>query len=401
MDSLKPKQPANGLPPLPEVQKLPAFETPHGTGVPESYKQRANAGGNVMWRAKVKGRKSLSTGIPLHVSLKTFDKPEDLPIDEIHQKVKELNIQRPDPNKLKYEATTHQSPKTGLTYYMLKLHNHDPAHEAFNAHFNGRGITHPKFMQHITIDKELHDQIQKEGLRPDEISFSPLMIEQGANNPTHIFPDAQSHKDAEDDVTPKRLGPHQTLEKSEFMEPLEKSAMKRFGMAAAAMGALSGYPKVAQAPQPSAQQMSAQQANQYSSKRMLNAMRQVESSGGKDINHAKATNGQTAIGQYALMPDTIRDTVKMNPDLKRHHPRVLALQNKDMAHYLQDNPELEQQVAERHLSRLEHHFGHDPATLGYAWLNGVVGTNRDLKRGINPNTHWHAAKVVKAYNQGK
>jgi len=538
MDSLKPKQPsANGTPEIPSVQKLPAFETPHGTGVPESYKQAANSGGNVMWRASIKGRKSLSTGIPLHVSLKTFDKPEDLPIDEIQQKVKELNIQRPDPNKLQYEATTHVSPKTGQSYYMLKLHNHAPAHEAFNQHFNGRGISYPKYMQHITIDKELHDQIQKEGIGPGDVQFSPLMIEQGANNPTHIFPDQQSHNDATDEVTPKRLGPNQTLgksedfekseyrdshkspdhesgaplhemtgngtfphdiyshkaahiyghgsdkkqdhdsiktihsvkgqpekmvtvhravphhvnkinpgdwvsinkdyakehgearfdgkykllsakvpakevytkdsiheqgwhphlKKSEFWEPLEKSAIKRFGMAAAALGALSGSPQMAQAPKPSQQEMS----NQYSSQRMLNAMRQVETSGGQNLNHPQAANGMTAIGSYALMPDTIRDTVKMNPDLKRNHPRILALQNKDMAHYLQDNPELEQAVAERHLNRLEHHFGHDPSKIAFGWLNGIVGTNKALKNHQDINNHWHVKKVNNAYNSMK
>ena len=277
---------------------------------------------------------------------------------------------------------------------MLKLHNHDPAHEAFSNHFNGRGITHPEFMQHITIDKDLHDQIKREGIKPGDVEFSPLMIEQGANNPTHIIPDAQSHNDANSDITPKKLN---AIKKSESFEPLEKSAMKRFGMAAAAIGALSGSPKMAQAPQPSQQEMS----NQYSSKRMLNAMRTVESSGGQNINHAQASNGQTAIGQYALMPDTIRDTVKMNPDLKRHHPRILALQNKDMAHYLQDNPELEQAVAERHLHRLEHHFGNDPSKIAFGWLNGITGTNKALKNHQDINNHWHVKKVNNAYNSMK
>lgn len=410
----KPNTPA---PEVPATQKLPAFEKPEkgGTGVHDSYKKAAHEGANVMWRAKVKGRKTLVDDIPLHASLKTFNDQSDVPVDEIKQKAQELGLQRPDPSKLKYEATTHVSPRNGLTYYMLKLHGTDPAYQKFNDHFKGRGITYPSFMGHITIDKELHDQIQKEGIQPHEVEFSPLMIEHGANNPTHLLPDASSHKDAASDITPKKLNPmpekHEKLAASECMyidlqkaglehfEELNKSTLKKLGAAAALVGALSGSPHSAGAPNPPQSQ-----ADQFSG-RMLNAISSVESSGGKNTNHAaipgKMHNGEHAFGSYGLTPVVIRETLKLNPSLKREHARALALQGDDMAHYIQDNPGLEKEIAARHLHRLEHHFGQDPAKIGMAWLDGITGTSKKLKQGVDPNTHWHAAKVANAYKKGK
>ena len=435
--------------PAPAVsEKLPAFDrkaSPDdkiGTGVPQQYKDTANQSANVMWRAKIKGRKLLADTIPLHVSLKTFDKPEAMPIDEIHSKVKELGLERPDPSKLKFEPTTFTSPRTGKTYYMLKLHGTDPAYQKFNDHFKGQGITHDKFFGHVTVDKELHDQIQKEGIQPHEVEFSPLMIEHGANNPTHLFPDSQSHKDHSDDITPKKLNPMPVKKTEEqvgevLMKPyrseaqrrwahtangkealggdaavhewdeatkgkklpekLEKGALKNMGAAAAMVGALSGSPNMAHAPN--------QPAQSYSSDRMLQAISQVESSGGQNTKHAAIPgnmhHGEHALGSFGLTPVVIRETVKMNPQLKREHPKALHLRGQDMAHYLQDNPGLEQKLAANHLHRLEHHFGNDPAKIGMSWLDGITGTKQKLKQGFNPNTHWHARKVLDAYSKGK
>lgn len=419
----KPKiQPApvsNSLPEMPAVQKLPAFEQKEkgGTGVPQEYKNKANSSANIMWRAKVKGRKVLADNIPLHMSLKTFDKAHELPHDEVANKVKELGIERPDPSKLQYEPTTFTSQRNGQTYYMLKLHGHDPSYDKFVEHFKGRGITYPNFMGHITIDKELHDQIQKEGIQPHEVEFSPLMIEHGADNPTHMFPDSSSHQDHASDLMPKLNSqnkegkvipfPRAKFNKSEdlFLDLhdwhiLEKGTLKNLATAGAVIGALTGTPHVAAAPNKPAHSASA-----YSTGRMLQAISQVESSGGKNQAHKAIPgamhHGESAVGSYGLTPIVIRETIKMNPDLKRHYPRAASLQGNDLQRYFQDNPGLEQKVAESHLRRLEHHFGGDPAKLGMAWLDGITGTKQKIKQGFDPNSHWHAQKVVQAYGKGK
>lgn len=424
----------SSLPPISNVQKLPGLEKPEakgGTGVPDSYKQSAKQGGNVMWRAKVKGRKVLAGDIPLHMSLKTFDKPEDIPHEEVAQKVNELGLQRPDPNKLKYEPTTFTSQRNGQTYYMLKLHGHDPAYDQFVDHFKGRGITYPSFMGHITIDKELHDQIKKEGIQPHEVEFSPLMIEHGANNPTHLFPDASSHKDATSDITPKKLNPvsqeidtgnvvpigsakpkklaasecmYTNMQKTayEHFETLEKGIGRNIGAAAAVIGSLAGSPNLAAAPHLTSQQNKVATQNQSSNfhNKVKNAIGTVESTGGKFTNHAQTPHG-SAYGKYALMPDTIKETVKVHPDLKRVHSKALMLNGNDLHHYMQDNPQLEEQITDRHIERLRHHFGDDPAKLGFAWINGIRGTNKALNNKADINNHWHVQKVIHAYNKGK
>jgi len=184
-------------------------------------------------------------------------------------------------------------------------------------------------------------------------------------------------------------------------EKLEKGALKNLGTAAAIVGSLAGSPNVAQAPKQPTQQVQ----SGYSSGKMLNAIKQVESSGGKNTQHeaipGKMHHGEHAQGEFGLTPVIIRETIKMDPNLKRIHAKAANLHGQDMEHYLQDNPGLEQGIAERHLRRLEHHFGQDPAKIAYAWLNGISGTNKALKNHEDINNHWHVKKVNNAYNSFK
>ena len=39
---------------------------------------------------------------------------------------------------------------------------------------------------------------------------------------------------------------------------------------------------------------------------------------------------------------------------------------------MQDNPSLSSQIVNRHLSRLEHHFGHNPEALAYAGIRELL-----------------------------
>ena len=57
---------------------------------------------------------------------------------------------------------------------------------------------------------------------------------------------------------------------------------------------------------------------------MLNALSQVESSGGKNIHH-KPTKQGTAFGKWAVMPSVIQDTIRLNPKLKQQHAKALRL----------------------------------------------------------------------------
>ena len=66
---------------------------------------------------------------------------------------------------------------------------------------------------------------------------------------------------------------------------------------------------------------------------------------------------------------------------------------------MQDNPHLENEIATRHLARLEHHFGNNPDVLAYAWNHGVTGTNKVLKEKHNIEEHPYVKKFKQAYSK--
>lgn len=178
----------------------------------------------------------------------------------------------------------------------------------------------------------------------------------------------------------------------ENMDTLAKGALANIG-AAAAMAVASTSSAV-----PSVH-------HDYSSDKMLNTIAQVESSGGKFTNHRQMNgpihDGEHAFGKYGLTPSTIRETVRMNHDLKSKYGKAVALKGDDMHRFMQDNPGLEDKVAKTHLKRLEHHFGPSPEKIGYAWLNGITGTNKAAKENQNIGEHWHVKKIKEQYGKGK
>lgn len=336
-----------------------------GEGVPQSYKKFARQGGDVLWQVKIKGRSELVDGIPLHMSLKVFEHKDEMDLNEIKTKVKEFDLKTPDPKKLQFEPTVHTSERNGDQYYMLLVNKCDKSYEDFYNSMKHCGTVYKKFMTHVTIDKPLYEQIKKEGVKPEEIEFSPLSIEYGSGNTVHQF------------------------EKS---ENLEKSVFRNMAIGAGMLGAVAANPHAA-----------VRQPAHYNSHKMLNAIAQVESSGGKNQNH-EAGGGpihgnEHAFGKYGLMPETIRETIRMSGDLKSKHSSALRLKGSDLNHYMQDNPGLEQAVAQKHLSRLEHHFGQDPNKIGYAWLEGIKGTYDAQKKKKDISSHWHVKKVNEAYSK--
>jgi len=185
-------------------------------------------------------------------------------------------------------------------------------------------------------------------------------------------------------------------------ESLEKGALKNL-LTAGTMGAAlaSAVPSEAHAPnhEPLHPQAGAHPTTGYDRKKMLDAISQVESSGGKNTVHKPTSMGR-AYGRFAEMPDMIHDTIRLNPDLKRQHQKALNLQGDDLHRYMQDNPKLEEQIADKHLSRLEHHFGQNPSLIAFSWNQGVTGTNRALNQKHDISSHPYVQKFKHAY-EGK
>lgn len=160
-----------------------------GEGVHNVYKDRARAGGDVLWHVTIRGQKELAEGIPLHMSLKVFEDKKDMDLEEIKRKVKEFDIHTPDPKRLTFKTTIFTSQIDGNKYYMLLIEGVDKAYREFYESLKHCGTVYKNFMPHVTIDKDLYESINKKPLKPEEIKFSHLTAERGAGNTIFEFKD--------------------------------------------------------------------------------------------------------------------------------------------------------------------------------------------------------------------
>jgi GNAT superfamily N-acetyltransferase len=134
--------------------------------------------------------------------------------------------------------------------------------------------------------------------------------------------------------------------------------------------------------------------------KMLAAIKEVETSGGTNVNHKPIVggmhDGHAAYGRYGLMPITIKETAQLDPEIAQQHPDLGRLKEDKVHDYMKANPELGPKIARSHLNRLRSHFGDDPRKIGYAWLNGITGTKQALRSGKDLSGHWHVKKVMDA-----
>lgn len=206
----------------------------------------------------------------------------------------------------------------------------------------------------------------------------------------------------DDEMTPPAEAAFEELEMTKT-ENLQKGALKNI-LTAGSMAAALASPHTTDAKVPSHgplhPQVSASPNNNYSREKMLNAISQVESSGGKNMNH-KPTSQGTAYGRWAVMPSVIQDTIRLNPKLKQQYGKGLRLRGDNLTHYMQDNPKLEQEIVNSHLNRLEHHFGHNPEAIAYGWNQGITNTNRSLKAKKDISAHPYVQKFKHYYESEK
>lgn len=187
-------------------------------------------------------------------------------------------------------------------------------------------------------------------------------------------------------------------------DELQKGALKNVGVALGMAGALaagSPHTEAGDRAPASVSSFKTTTSSPYNHKKMLNAISQVESSGGKNTNHKPLSNGDSAYGKYALLPNTIKDTIKAFKDLKAQHGKALALTGPTLHKYMTDHKGLEDAIASRHLAHMEHRLGNDPSLISHAWLNGIQGTLNAKNKGEDIKNHWYAKKVKDAYDKEK
>jgi 8-oxo-dGTP pyrophosphatase MutT (NUDIX family) len=206
----------------------------------------------------------------------------------------------------------------------------------------------------------------------------------------------------DDEMSPPAEAAFEELDMTKDEQFLGKGALKTAGVALGMAGALAGSSPPSAMPNraPASIQQPKQAAPLYDHKKMLDAISQVESSGGKNLNHTPTAQG-TAYGRYALMPNTIHDTIKGHKDLKSKYGKALALNGPQLARFMQDNKGLEDIIADRHLAHIEHNFKNNLDSTGFAWNQGITGTKNAKNKGIDITTHPYTQKIREAYGKEK
>jgi hypothetical protein len=363
---------------------------------PEAYKKLAEKGIMVGFPVTIDGQTHRAdNGIGYHSTVKFFD-PEKDTTDQVHEIASKLPLNPPDPKKTRIEPGVFKD-RMGNDVYVLKLHGeHADQIKEHNSKFSHMGFPATfQYTPHVSVDKATWQRIvdsKAETAHDAGIKFHPAELKQGHTTVKQYAPPKQQ---VEEDLA--------ASEKAE-LESLEKGTLANIGAAAAIATAVAGGTiKEATPSLMDPAQQHQQHAMSYSSKRMLSTIASVESSGGKFTHHRQLSgpihDGERAYGKYGLTPAVIRETIRLNPELKQKHGKAALLQGDDMHRYMQDNPQLEDKVAARHLARLEHHFGHNPEKIGYAWLQGITGTHKAVKEGKDISSHWHVSKIKDHYTR--
>jgi hypothetical protein len=211
-------------------------------------------------------------------------------------------------------------------------------------------------------------------------------------------------------VAPRPLGKAEDLAKGDLGNKI-RTGVAGLALAASTLAPMDitqakpGIEKSPIAQQAQAKQKPAPKINKEK-QAILGSIMDVESSNNQNRLHARTPqggihHGARAYGAYGLMPITIRETIKKHPDLMKEHKAVTSMDGSDLHNYMDKHPKLEHTIASRHYDRLAKIFGHDPSKIGYAWIQGITGTKRDIKAKEPIQNHWHVLKIKDAYEKRK
>lgn len=113
-------------------------------------------------------------------------------------------------------------------------------------------------------------------------------------------------------------------------------------------------------------------------KKMLGVISQLESSGGTNTNHpvinSGLQSGQKAIGNYGLLPNTVREVLSSmrhrGAPIPAELQNTLPLTDKGLASKLTEKPELQTAVAGDLMARVLRKTGGDEDKAAYMWNTG-------------------------------
>lgn len=224
---------------------------------------------------------------------------------------------------------------------------------------------------------------------------------------------AQSRMNARKTMYKRERGVHKII-KQEMYTDLEKGFLNTAGnrlkgalagtamTAATMMGPNTMAETQSQDKVPAKLEQQAPEKVQHSKDDILDAIKMVESSGGKDTNHAVIKNpnnlnyGTRSSSAYGIMPLTAKDIISKNKDLKEKYGHLVKLDGKNFHEAYHKHPELDRTLASHYYDQSAKNFGHDPVKIGHSWLNGIRGTYKALKSGKDIKNHWHVNKILNA-----
>lgn len=134
---------------------------------------------------------------------------------------------------------------------------------------------------------------------------------------------------------------------------------------------------------------------QHENDKFLNAISELESSGGKNVHHKPSNDqthqGETAVGRFALMPKTLKDISKMFHEKDGHlrhslgkfykDPEVENLANMDddqVSAEVQKNPKIQTRAARYLAEHLKGQYGNEPSKQAFGWRFGHRRPSEDI-----------------------
>lgn len=143
---------------------------------------------------------------------------------------------------------------------------------------------------------------------------------------------------------------------------------------------------------------------------ILAAIRAVESSGGKDLNHQLITKGphtgEKAIGPYAFLPSTMKELIAKDSKLKAKYASILNLpfgngEQSKIEKFCQKNPQIHDDLANHYVDQIMKRTpARSAADISQAWLYGITGFNRQVKNKKDMSSDRYA-KASNAFNSAK
>lgn len=125
---------------------------------------------------------------------------------------------------------------------------------------------------------------------------------------------------------------------------------------------------------------------QLDRERFLDTISMIESSGGKNFNHARIPSGihegHRAAGRYGLMPNTMQEIanrMKQEGNLDPELERITSLPPDQMKAAIEANPNYEQMLAEHLAGRVLDRQGGDEEKAAYSWFQGHNLTPQEIR----------------------